>query len=88
MGRRGSSQGESETKAGGAEEDAGCISHCVLQTQGADNWSPGAGWEEVKEAGRREDYRSTRNNKEEENGVGKKLSGALKVKRVNFKRIP
>lgn len=47
----------------------------MLQTQGADNWSHGAGWEEVKEAGRREDYRSARNNKEEENGEGKNYAG-------------
>lgn len=63
-------------KACGAEGDAGCTSHCTLQTRRADNtWIHGAGWEEVKEAGRRGDYRSAGNNKEEGNGEGKNYAG-------------
>lgn len=46
-----------------------------FQPGGTDKWSRGAGWEEMKEAGRREDYRSARNNKEEERGEGKIMQG-------------
>lgn len=59
----------------GGEEAAGCTSHRALQTRGTGKWSRGARWEEMKEAGRREDYRSARNNKEEGRREGKIMQG-------------
>lgn len=75
VGGRGSSERGAGSKACGGEEAAVCTSHRALQTRGTDKWSCREGWEETKEAGRREDYRSARNNKEEERGEEKIMQG-------------